>query len=154
MERKANMLRLGALYFNVATWSPIKRTYRVFTLAVMSAVSAIVVLKLQFCVQSVLLQLVFMVNLVYLFAGRPHPSSSAAVPDKVAGVTLLVAVLFQMGLTRCTLDGADRFRVGLAFNYYCIAALSASFVALVVLQMHRIHELKLLYKRRRIFRKS
>lgn len=94
LESKTERLRIGALYFNSATWSPSKRIYRMFTLSVLLIVSAIVVVKLSFCVQSVLLQLVFMANLIYLFAGKPHPSLSAAVPDKMAGLLLLVAVLF------------------------------------------------------------
>ena len=151
-EGKSDKLRLGALFYNTADWSSIKRSYRVFTLAILTIVSAIMVLKLSFSLQSVLLQVVFMTNLVYLVAAKPHPSASAAVPDTLAGLGLLVAVLYQLGLTRCTLDGGDRFRAGLAFNYFCLAAFSASFIALVVLQGHRIHQLKLLYKQRKLFR--
>ena len=90
--------------------------------------------------------------MIYLFAAKPHRSASAAVPDTLAGLGLLVAVLYQLGLTRCTLDGGDRFRAGLAFNYFCLAAFTASFTALVILQGHRIYQLKQLYKKRKLFR--
>ena len=96
-------------------------------------VAAIMVFKLPFSLQSVLLQVLFMANLVYLCGVRPHPSLSAAVPDTLSALALLTAVLFQLGLTRCTLDGADRFRAGFAFNYFCLCAFTASFIALAVL---------------------
>ncbi len=136
---KSDKQGLKALYFNTAEWSPMKRSFRIFTLAILTAVSAIMVLRLPFSLQSILLQFLFMTNLVYLVAARPHPSPSAAVPDTLAGIGLIVAVLCQLGLTRCTLDGGDRFRAGLVFNYFCLAAFSASFITLVVLQAHRIH---------------
>ena len=48
LEKKAELLRLGAFHYNTGTWSPYKRFYRTFTFAMLLLVSGIVALRLQF----------------------------------------------------------------------------------------------------------
>lgn len=72
LERKKDIFRLGGFYYNVGTWSPYKRSYRIFFFTMMTLISAIVAVKWDVCVQNFILQLIFMANLVYLFVEKPH----------------------------------------------------------------------------------
>jgi len=95
-----------------------------------------------------------MVNLIYLFVGKPHYSKFDSLSDIANGVALLLVQLFQLWLSRWTLDGEDRYKAGSYFCYFCLASFSANLLLLLLVKGVNLNHMRLLYKLQKRYRKQ